>query len=139
VPLARQVLFHAGTRSLNPEEQKFMKKLLRLLDGHPLHQQTAWLFAKAKVGPLKRVYMMDLRVMAGNGQPDEEMDVVDENTTMDEDEEGDKQDTRLMTTMITDLGANATGAGLILTKIAMKAHTTVYVSGLFLSVHPADR
>ncbi|KAJ7805866.1 hypothetical protein B0H14DRAFT_2610937 [Mycena olivaceomarginata] len=102
------------------------------------HQRTAGLVVKAKQGSLTEVDLMDVRVMAGNGQPGEEMEV-------DEDEEGDTTldmttQVSFIKTMITDLIANAAGAGTILTVIAALAKGNIFSNfgslGTFLKRTP---
>ncbi|KAJ6557794.1 hypothetical protein B0H19DRAFT_1261392 [Mycena capillaripes] len=112
-PIACEILFRASARSLNDKEQE--------------------LFAKAKTEKLPESDMIELRVMAGNGQPSEEIDVVHEDVTIDEDEEGDSTDYQdektplpLITQMITDLGANAAGASVILASIREHAQS-IYI------------
>ncbi|KAJ7937642.1 hypothetical protein B0H13DRAFT_1852277 [Mycena leptocephala] len=73
VPTARAFLFRATKHPLTPEEWEYFEQLLNLLDGHTASDRLVGLFNKAKRTTLSSVNEMELRTMAGNAQPDEEM------------------------------------------------------------------
>jgi hypothetical protein len=127
-PNARAVLMRAMDRPLHKREATHLDNLLKLLRGHPIHSRIAHLVKKAKKAKLNAADMIQLRAMAGNGEPGEGRDDVDEDMEMEDVEGTDEKITLpLLRSIIGDLGAQAENSGAVLKMIQTHAKEGIQV------------
>lgn len=130
---ARAVLMRAMDRPLHKREATHLDSLLKLLRGHLMHSRIAHLVKKAKKAKPNAADMIQLRAMAGNGEPGEGRDDVDEDVEMQDVEGTDKKIALpLPWSIIGELGAQAENSGAVLKMIQKHAKEGIQVRVLLV-------
>jgi hypothetical protein len=127
-PNARAMLMQTTNRPLKIREARYLEKLLKLLKGHPIHGRVAHLTRKAKKAKLNSADMIQLRAMAGNGEPGEGKTDVDGDVEIHDVRRTDgKTALPLLQLMIHDLGAQAENSSAVLKMIQKHAKEGINV------------